>query len=359
MHTSTRRFLAALAVLFVLAPVSVRALTVSDLEQEIQSLLAKISALQAQTQTVQAPVEQTQQTASGSQATICPVFLRTLSQGDSGNDVLALQQYLIAQGFLTAGSATGFFGPLTQSAVQAWQATYGIVSSGTPASTGYGVAGSQTRAAITSRCAATATECPAQPPTPLAEQCVGGTWSKVYDGKGCFIDWSCSGTYTPPAQCSVLIPQPATSSCSVGAWEPVTDANGCTTSWQCGLTSTSTCTAISIACPAGEYDQVGANCSHTCVSGTPDAGVFLATPASGLLPLTVTFTTGSIAGGTMPVIDFGDGSDGSMQTWSCTQTSPTSCTYWLPHTYYSAGSFTATISNASGILGSTAITVTR
>ncbi len=40
---------------------------------------------------------------------------------------------------------TGYFGDLTLQAVQRWQAAHGIVSSGDPGSTGFGIIGPRTR----------------------------------------------------------------------------------------------------------------------------------------------------------------------------------------------------------------------
>ena len=57
---------------------------------------------------------------------------RTLSLGDSGQDVSSLQQFLKDQGFFSYPSLTGYFGPVTQAAVEAFQSAHGIVSSGTP-----------------------------------------------------------------------------------------------------------------------------------------------------------------------------------------------------------------------------------
>ncbi|MHB1086782.1 MAG: peptidoglycan-binding domain-containing protein [Minisyncoccota bacterium] len=77
-----------------------------------------------------------------------PEQVRTLVRGLSGADVLALQQFLISQGLLSPDSATGYFGVLTESAVKALQARSGIASSGSPATTGFGVVGPRTRAMI-------------------------------------------------------------------------------------------------------------------------------------------------------------------------------------------------------------------
>ncbi len=46
---------------------------------------------------------------------------RTLTLGSKGNDVTALQTYLIAKGYLAAGNTSGYFGVKTQVAVKAFQ----------------------------------------------------------------------------------------------------------------------------------------------------------------------------------------------------------------------------------------------
>lgn len=71
----------------------------------------------------------------------------SLSRGSRGASVLALQQSLITEGFLEADIATGLFGALTEEAVKQFQNARGIVSSGSPATTGYGAIGSKTRRA--------------------------------------------------------------------------------------------------------------------------------------------------------------------------------------------------------------------
>ncbi|MDE1925487.1 MAG: peptidoglycan-binding protein, partial [Patescibacteria group bacterium] len=82
---------------------------------------------------------------------------RSLSVGLSGSDVTTLQQELIAQGYLS-GSATGYFGALTQAAVQKFQCARGIICAGSGVS-GYGIAGPKTQAALASASA------PVQPGT--------------------------------------------------------------------------------------------------------------------------------------------------------------------------------------------------
>lgn len=78
----------------------------------------------------------------------CPAINRLLTIGSQGEDVSALQAYFVAIGFLSIEAPTGYFGALTQAAVQAWQGSRNIVTSGTPESTGYGVVGPMTREAL-------------------------------------------------------------------------------------------------------------------------------------------------------------------------------------------------------------------
>jgi hypothetical protein len=52
-------------------------------------------------------------------------FSRSLRQGDSGADVMELQNFLRAQGHFTHVS-TGYYGPITAAAVKAYQAAHGL-----------------------------------------------------------------------------------------------------------------------------------------------------------------------------------------------------------------------------------------
>jgi hypothetical protein len=77
-------------------------------------------------------------------------FTRDLTIGSTGADVTALQAMLIANGKLMIATPTGYFGPLTKTALAAWQASVGI----TPAS---GYFGPITRAYIASHSTSTTT----------------------------------------------------------------------------------------------------------------------------------------------------------------------------------------------------------
>lgn len=79
-----------------------------------------------------------------------------LDFGATNPQVKELQKFLNKAGFLvaspgqagSAGMETDYFGPATQAALQKFQASQGIVTGGTPVTTGYGRLGPQTLAAI-------------------------------------------------------------------------------------------------------------------------------------------------------------------------------------------------------------------
>lgn len=76
----------------------------------------------------------------------------TMSPGDSGSNVSALQTFLAADSSVyPEGLITGYYGSLTVEAVKRYQCKYGIVCQGTPSSTGYGRVGPATAAKIASQ----------------------------------------------------------------------------------------------------------------------------------------------------------------------------------------------------------------
>src|SRR3989344_7241885 len=72
---------------------------------------------------------------------------RSLSRGSSGSDVITLQNALINKGYLPAGKNTGYFGSLTQTAVQKFQCAQSIACASTTVA-GYGIYGPRTRAML-------------------------------------------------------------------------------------------------------------------------------------------------------------------------------------------------------------------
>lgn len=75
-------------------------------------------------------------------------LIRNLGYGSEGSDVSLLQTLLFKDGDYPQDVISGFYGSLTQSAIARFQSKYGIVSYGSPETTGYGQAGPKTRAAL-------------------------------------------------------------------------------------------------------------------------------------------------------------------------------------------------------------------
>tara|TARA_Y100000310_G_scaffold263659_1_gene273964 strand:+ start:1765 stop:5304 length:3540 start_codon:yes stop_codon:yes gene_type:complete len=103
-------------------PAPAHALTNAELQAQIDALLVRIAALQAQ-------LGGGGSTTGGSCADKY-AFTRSLHLNMSpktGADVTALQDYLTGTGHFTfSGGSTGYFGPITQSAVAAWQAANNV-----------------------------------------------------------------------------------------------------------------------------------------------------------------------------------------------------------------------------------------
>src|SRR3989344_2025997 len=130
----------ALVGLLFLTPLAASAATTAELQAQAAMLLQQVQALQAQYSGNQAVA------ATGA----CPNLTRSLSRGISGNDVLRLQTFLARDPSIYPEAVlSGYFGPLTERAVQRWQVRYGVISSGP----GYGIAGPRTAAAIALQCA--------------------------------------------------------------------------------------------------------------------------------------------------------------------------------------------------------------
>lgn|GEM_PF-6098047 len=124
----------AIALVLFFAPTPTYSQTNAELQALINSLLARITELQAQIAGQ----------AGTSQVGTSFVFTRNLTLGSAGADVTALQKFLIAKGFLRQVRVYGNFGPLTQSALAAYQRSQRI----TPVA---GFFGPRTRAIVNSQ----------------------------------------------------------------------------------------------------------------------------------------------------------------------------------------------------------------
>src|SRR3989344_2814871 len=145
--------------------------TVAELQAQIQVLVQQVTALERLLQDSGAT---TPVTLLGTAT--CPTLYRTLRSGVSGNDVSALQQFLAEdRNVYPEALVTGYFGALTEAAVQRWQATHGVVSSGTPDTTGFGVVGPATRAMIARSCAVPVTAPAPVSPSVAKQSCVAGS----------------------------------------------------------------------------------------------------------------------------------------------------------------------------------------
>ena len=116
------------------------ALTAEELQTQIKELLARVAELTQQLNVLQGSTGASAGssaaggiTGSGtitaafapSKHRICNILNRNLSQGTSGDDVTGLQEFLRDEGHFSA-NATGYFGPLTATALARWQASQGV-----------------------------------------------------------------------------------------------------------------------------------------------------------------------------------------------------------------------------------------
>lgn len=174
----------ACAAILVIPTVS-HAAVVDDLRAQIQSLLRTVASLQQQLSTIQTttntytPIATTTYAGAG----VCPVLSRNLWLGMSGQDVVELQQYLHSAGVYTYPAYTGYYGIVTQQAVQTWQTRHSVANASMP---GYGQVGPRTRANIQQQCAGTGVT----PSTPVAPTAAPAD-CRVWDD-GCNI---CSRSY--------------------------------------------------------------------------------------------------------------------------------------------------------------------
>ena len=105
------------------------AATIGELQAQIQLLREQVQTLQAQLASPKTP--------SSGAITLTNTLRLGSTNAATNGEVSKLQQFLAQdKAIYPEGLVTGYFGTLTQQAVQRWQAKYGVVSSGTPVTTG-------------------------------------------------------------------------------------------------------------------------------------------------------------------------------------------------------------------------------
>lgn len=112
---------------------------------ELKAIEAKIIQLQEQLTTLLRQISGTAATAAPNAVQSPAKITQWMYRGSSGEDVRRLQEFLAKDRALyPEGIITGYFGTLTEKAVQRFQKKYGIVNSGDPITTGFGFVGPQT-----------------------------------------------------------------------------------------------------------------------------------------------------------------------------------------------------------------------
>ncbi len=151
--------LALLIAALALSPAAASALSIADIQEQIRALTDRIAALREEMRIERHDPDQNTKNESRASISarhgICRALSRALRAGERGEDVRELQDFLRLQGFFS-GEATGYFGPITERALQKWQADRGIVATGSPRLTGWGVVGPRTLARIRAWCGSSA-----------------------------------------------------------------------------------------------------------------------------------------------------------------------------------------------------------
>ena len=106
-----------------IATASIAIMTVASLSAPVFAQVS-VSDLLAQIQALQAQLLQLQGGSNGSTGSYN--FAKNLTVGSKGDDVKQLQSILITGGYLKIAAPTSFFGPMTKTAVVAWQKAVGI-----------------------------------------------------------------------------------------------------------------------------------------------------------------------------------------------------------------------------------------
>ena len=332
--------------MLLLTPLAASAATVAELQAQAQTLLMQLTALQAQYSG----------NAGAATAGACPNLTRSLSRGISGNDVLRLQTFLARDPSIYPEAVlSGYFGPLTERAVQRWQVKFGVISSGP----GYGIAGPRTAAAI-------ALQCAGGYGAALPQATVGGFISVSPIQGAAPLTVNVTATVNTPNSCSAAVYTLDFGDGTAPQQIPIA-AGMCATYNQVYPHVYRYGGTYKVTLSAGGHSES----ATVVVTGAPPpvftsnipTESFNASPTSGTVPLTVTFSgvvnsndAGFCIGGCASTLDFGDGTGSNVNL-------PATVGGWLnysvTHTYTQSGGYRATLyQGGAGVAQPTVGTVT-
>src|SRR3989344_5301597 len=263
-----KRAITFLVTFLIACPLVSLALTADELKTQLEEMVGRLTAMKEELQRAQG------NTVSSTPAPVLPCLSlgRTLQTGVRGEDVSKLQEFLIAGGYLAKGNVTGYFGVLTGAAVRKWQSERGVVSSGDAASTGFGIVGPKTRAAILASCTprsshanSSPSACSAEPPAPVS--ICTGSWQKAYNTAGCVVGYSCT-TDTSAGAVAVSGVSPSITVLTPYAGTVATGGNTLIISWRSSNASPSATVSLSLLNAAGES-------AGELVRGLAPSGVFV------------------------------------------------------------------------------------
>lgn len=310
----------------------------ADIAAQTAALQKQVQALEQQLGASGASATAAKTTSTGVtvDSSSCPNIGRSLKPGSSGNDVARLQAFLAKDSSIyPEATVSGYFGALTKAAVQRWQVKYNIVSSGTPETTGYGMVGPRTAAAIALLCSTMSssgsaggyiTVSPTAGNTPLTVTVTANVNTTLSCATGVYtLDYG-DGTQlqqivVPPNSCKQAT-QNFTHIYIYGGTYKITLASG----------SHQTSATVTVSGPAAPGSTGGS-------TGTTPKGTLSAFVTGGNAPLTTTFYV-SCVGGSIYNVVFGDGSDlgstGGIAGATCNGGLQS-----ITHTYQNSGSYTA------------------
>jgi hypothetical protein len=149
-RTGGMKFLAVAIFLAAFFPAAATAdTTIDQLLEQIKALQAQMVALQQGSTQTSAQASTQAGAAVVAPSASCDLPTKLLRRGATGDEVSRLQQFLSRDtAVYPEAIVSGYFGALTELAVQRWQVKNAIVTSGTAETTGFGAVGPRTLAAM-------------------------------------------------------------------------------------------------------------------------------------------------------------------------------------------------------------------